>query len=106
MRQWYSRFDAMVTMLPAPPNLTLGGSPIAGIFGVPPLSGPIPLALLATSCGPVHNMVVIPGRAFSGERARLHKRLLALLRGRKTADEAPREQADRGPEAIRRSISA
>lgn len=106
MRQWYSRFDAMVTMLPAPPNLTLGGSPIAGIFGVPPLSGPIPLALLATSCGAVHNMVVIPGRTFSGERTHLHKRLLALLRGRKTAEEAPRKQADREPEAIRRSVSA
>lgn len=99
MRLWYARFDAMVTMLPAPPKLTLGGSPIAGVFGVPPLSGQIPLMLVATACGDTHNLVVIPGRSFSGERDRLHERLQALLTGQEAREETV-------PSPAARSVSA
>src|SRR5690606_34133228 len=105
MRLWYARFDAMVTMLPAPPKLTLGGSPVAGVFGIPPLSRQIPLVLLATACGEAHNLVVIPGLAFAGMRPQLLERLRALLTGREAEEAGPLQEMAKETDAVGRSAS-
>ncbi|HXK54987.1 MAG TPA: hypothetical protein PK405_09895 [Hyphomicrobiales bacterium] len=107
MRRWYSRFDAMVTMLPVPPKLSVGGAAVAGVFGVPPLSGRIPLMLVATACGDTHNLVIIPGTCFTGERASLHRRLHELLtRKGKAADKKAKPAGAAAPGAARRPAQA
>jgi hypothetical protein len=41
--------DVSLTLLPMPPRLTSGGSPIEKIYGIPPLAGKLPIMLCAVS---------------------------------------------------------
>lgn len=79
MRLWYSRFDAIVTVLPLPPNLTLGGCRVRDVFGATPLPRSMPLMLMAFAYGGQHNVVAIARRGFTGTRRRLAARLEPLL---------------------------
>ncbi|MFN0263829.1 wax ester/triacylglycerol synthase domain-containing protein [Tepidamorphus sp. 3E244] len=79
MRVWYKRFDGMVTILPGPASMQMGGCDCLGVFGTPPLSGPIPLVVLSIPLGRQHAIVVIPGKGFTGERGELLEKLNQAL---------------------------
>ncbi len=80
MRTWYASFDAVATLLPIPRRLHLGGQPVAAVFGVPPLWGPVPLVLVALADGDNYHVTIIPGRGFTGELGPLMERIRQLFR--------------------------
>ncbi|HZP19485.1 MAG TPA: hypothetical protein VFB16_04690 [Bauldia sp.] len=81
MRVWYSSFDAVATMIPLPRRLKLGGRAVTGVFGVPPLWGPVPLAMIALTGGDDYHLTIFPGKGFTGSPARLLARLRELFLG-------------------------
>ena len=88
MRIWISKFDAMISLMPGPPRpVSLGGAPVAAIYGVPPLSGPIALAAAVITYAGNANFVVIPhkGAPGTGQAAadRLTAEILAIGRDAK-----------------------
>ncbi len=79
MRIWYSNFDAVATLIPMPRNIALGGRQVTATFGIPPLWGPVPLALVALADGEHYNATLVPGNGFSAERPVLLERVRRLL---------------------------
>lgn len=92
MRIWYASFDAIATLVPLPRRLVIGGRVVTAMFGVPPLWGPVPLALVAFADGEHYHVTVIPGRGFSADRESLHDRLRSQLNPL-AAEAAPRPAA-------------
>ncbi|MCB1488292.1 MAG: hypothetical protein KDJ88_12645 [Bauldia sp.] len=86
MRIWYTNFDAMATLIPMPRRLVLGGRSVSATFGIPPLWGPVPLALDVLADGENYNVTAVPGNGFVAERARLHEGLTRLLNPETDAD--------------------
>lgn len=79
MRIWYSNFDAVATLIPMPRNITLGGQQVTATFGIPPLWGPVPLAMVALANGEYYNATLVPGNGFTADRTRLLDRVRRLL---------------------------
>jgi len=90
MRIWISRFDAMISLIPGPTRaVALGGAEITAVFGVPPLSGPIPLAVAVITYAGTAHLTVIPGKGARVPPAAIAARLVAELEARAdTAAEA------------------
>lgn len=79
MRIWYDSFDAIATLLPMPPNLSVGAAGVTAMLGVPPLWGPVPVVLFAMVDRTHYHMTVFPGRGFAGDTAALETRIRAML---------------------------
>lgn len=79
MKVWYSNFDAVATLIPMPRNIALGGRQVTATFGIPPLWGPVPLAMVALADGEHYNATLVPGNGFTGDRAVLMNRIKRLL---------------------------
>jgi len=79
MRIWYSNFDGVATLIPMPRNLALGGRQVTATFGIPPLWGPVPLAMVALANGEYYNATLVPGNGFTADRAALLDRVRRLL---------------------------
>lgn len=93
MRTWYSRFDAVVTVLPGPASMQMGGRECLGVYGTPPLSGHIALVILSISLGRNHSIALIPGMAMTGRRDDMLREFTAALTQAPDAQPAPRTQA-------------
>jgi hypothetical protein len=79
MRIWYSNFDGVATLIPMPRKVTLGGRQVTATFGIPPLWGPVPLAMVALANGEHYNATLVPGNGFTADRAALLDRVRRLL---------------------------
>ena len=78
MRKWYASFDAIVTVLPMP-SMALGGRKATAVYGVPPLSGAIPLVILASPTGTGHAIIAVRGTSCHAETDAFLARLGELL---------------------------
>ena len=79
MRIWYSNFDGVATLIPMPRKVTLGGRQVTATYGIPPLWGPVPLAMVALANGEHYNATLVPGNGFTADRAALLDRVCRLL---------------------------
>ncbi|MCP4386612.1 MAG: hypothetical protein GY798_35255 [Hyphomicrobiales bacterium] len=79
MRIWYSNFDGIATLIPMPRNIALGGRQVKATFGIPPLWGPVALAMVALADGDHYNATLVPGDGFTADREALLNRVYRLL---------------------------
>ncbi|MCC2110555.1 MAG: DUF1298 domain-containing protein [Hyphomicrobiales bacterium] len=62
MRMWISKFDAFVSLVPGPVRpIAFGGARMRAIYGVAPLSGPVPIAMTCVTYAGGVTLTVIPG---------------------------------------------
>lgn len=79
MRIWYANFDAIATLVPVQRHLVVGRRHVTAAFGVPPLWGPVPLAMIAFADGEHYHLTVMPGKGFTADRDLLLQRIGRLL---------------------------
>ncbi|MEZ5842052.1 MAG: WS/DGAT domain-containing protein, partial [Hyphomicrobiales bacterium] len=90
MRIWIARFDAMISLIPGPTRpVALGGAGITAVYGVPPLSGPIPLAVAVITYAGTAHLTVIPGRTAQKTPAAIAARMLEELERRADSEPEP-----------------
>ncbi len=80
MRLWISKFDAFVSLVPGPVRqIAFGGAPMRAIYGVAPLSGPVPISLTCVTYAGGVTLTVIPGPEATADAAEIAGAILGEI---------------------------